>query len=209
MNTLKNIKNVLFDLGGVVLDIDHDTFKESFKRLFGNEFDKVFEYYINSGISEDFERGLIASDIFRETILGQSTKKISFTEFDEVWNSILIDFRVDRLETIKEVKETYNTFLLSNTNIIHYEVYTSWLRDKYHTDWSDLFNIAWFSHELNERKPDAAIYKKILHLGHLRPEETLFFDDLKENLDTASQFGIQTFQITKDYGITAFFDQNK
>ncbi|MBK8808149.1 MAG: HAD family phosphatase [Bacteroidales bacterium] len=205
MIDLKNIKNIIFDLGGVILDIDENRTKQAFIQLFAENTEIVWNYFRDSQINIALEKGIIDPDDFRSQLIKKSGKNVSFQDFDRAWNAILIDFKNERLEIIKNIKIQYNTFLLSNTNQIHYNIFTSWLENNYNTTWNDLFTIAWFSHTLHEKKPDLEIYKKVLVLGHLKPEETLFIDDLEENLAAAAKLGIKTVKATKDYGIIEMF----
>lgn len=205
MQDFRKFKNIIFDLGGVILDIDPDKTMQAFRDIFQDRFFETLNFYKNSGIAEEFEKGIISASDFRTRLIEYSGKDVSIDKFDYAWNATLIDFKMERIELIKNLKKHFNTYLLSNTNIIHHEVFTGWLNKKYSTSWDEMFHKAWFSHEINEKKPDPEIYLKVIELGKLNPHETVFLDDLDENLMAAKKFGISTIKVTKDNNINSIF----
>jgi len=188
------IKNIIFDLGVVLLNIDFQKTMAAFKNLGISKIDKIFSGYTQSGFFDDFEKGLISPDEFRLEIRKLLDTDVSDEQIDEAWNAMILEFPVGRINFVMGCRNNYRTFLLSNTNAIHFPVYNKLINDKFKiNDLSDLFEKAYYSYRLGLRKPDKEIFEFVINENSLIPEETLFIDDSPQHIATAELLGLKTF----------------
>jgi len=190
-----HIKNIIFDLGGVIINLDTQRTAEEMKKLGFLDFEKSYSLLNQKEIFDLLEKGLITPDQFRAEIRRQLNTSISDEQIDSAWSAMLLDFPQERIDLIKRVNQKYRTFLLSNTNKIHFDKYISDFNTTYGFHFNSLFEKAYYSFELAMRKPDADIYKHVIKHSGLIPEETLFIDDSEANIRTAKLLGIQTLWV--------------
>ena len=201
-NFLNNIDNIIFDLGGVILEIDLDIIKKGFISLGFNQLESGIELFKHNKTFQKFEKGQIEPQTFRNEIRKACPKPFSNTQFDQVWNSVILNYPKENIQLLKVLHEKYATFLLSNTNEIHYNFYTEILKEKFSIKKLDLlFNKAYYSHTSGMRKPDTEFFKLVLHENNLKPEKTLFIDDFKENIEAAKSLKIKTIHLN-DFKLT-------
>jgi HAD superfamily hydrolase (TIGR01509 family) len=195
---MKKIKNIVFDLGGVIMNLDVPKTIEAFKELgiknivndTGHTYQQSFFY--------ELEVGKISEDTFLESLLNLSDKSPSYQEIKKAWNEMILDMPKDRIDFLNDLKTSYNIFLLSNTNSIHQKKYLDDFKDDYKTSFNKIFKKAYYSHEIGIRKPDVEVFNYILNDSNLKAEETLFMDDSFSNIEAAQKAGIETFHV-KDY----------
>jgi FMN phosphatase YigB (HAD superfamily) len=199
MSVIKNrISNIIFDLGGVVLDIDVQRTLDAFKNI-GVDDKIIMEHYLTPGnFFHKFEKGLITTNEFRDSLRKLTVRNISNEEIDAAWNAMILGFPEENIKLLIYIKDKYRSILLSNTNELHFPYYSNQLAAKFPgTNLDDLFEITYYSHLVKERKPDPEIFKYVLEDSQLKPEETLFIDDMLSNLEIAQTFGIVTCQFNK------------
>ena len=186
------LKNIIFDLGGVILNIDFQKTVEAFRKLGIADIDKMYSGYAQYDFFDAFDKGLISPLQFRDKVRTYIPKSVTNEEIDEAWNKMLLDFPAERINLLLNLKKTYRTFLLSNTNAIHYPVYNKQLHETFGIDsLSDLFEKAYYSFQVGLRKPDIEIFELVLKENNLVPEETLFIDDAPQNIKIAKYIGIK------------------
>ena len=188
----KNIKNIVFDLGGVLVDLD---FKNAINGLQQAGFANVKEQlqaFDQDGIFQKFELGEINADEFRTAIRENSTVTLTDEEVDTLWNSMLLEVPRKKLELILELRGKYMVYLLSNTNSIHWDYVCNNAFNYRGFRVNDYFEETFLSFEMHLAKPDKAIFEKVLQDANLLPEETLFIDDSEANCKAASELGIHT-----------------
>lgn len=193
----KHIKNIIFDLGGVILNLSVDSTLRKFAEVSGHPVDKVIEIYHARPEFLAYEKGEITNDQFRKDLkeIFGITKLDS--ELDEFWNAMLGDIPKERIELLRELKSKYKTYLLSNTNAIHLDYFSGMVQKAHSIESLDpLFHKAYYSHLMRMRKPDPAIYEFVLKENGLKANETIFLDDNEANLKGAASVGIQTFHVT-------------
>mgnify|MGYP006287673747 CR=1 FL=1 len=194
-NFSKNsIKNLIFDLGNVLIYIDTNATKEAFKNLGFREIEKPTEAIQQTLLA--FERGEISPENFRKTLRGYARTGLTDAQIDTAWNALLKNYAIENLKLIAQLRENYRTFLLSNTNYIHWQHFRprlEALRQRHQLP--ELFEREYYSHNLRSRKPEEAIYKQVLADAQIVPEETLFADDRPENLQAAQKLGIRPLHI--------------
>ena len=190
-----NIKNIIFDLGNVIINIDGNLTSKAMKNLGFKDFEKSYTLFKQTDLFDRLEKGLINSDYLRNELRKHIEHEVSDNRFDEAWGAMLLDFPKARINLIQELSKRYNVYLLSNTNAIHYKQYSQSFIDQYGFEFNSLFIKAYYSFQMGMRKPDVEIFKSTLSDSNLLPEETLFIDDLKENIVSAEKVGIKTMWI--------------
>lgn len=217
------IRNILFDLGGVLLHIDFQRTFEAFGELIPKDlYDKTPAmrrhhkpvYYIHSVFDsfeakkslQLFEVGGIPEAEFRSRLQEIAGIKVSDEQFDAAWNALLLDYPEDRIRMVQSLSKDFRVFLLSNTNSIHCRYYNQMLKvDHGIESLGHLMEHAYYSFEMGLRKPDPLIYFKVMKQSNLKPEETLFLDDCEENLEAAKRLGIKTELVSENRTVVDVF----
>jgi putative hydrolase of the HAD superfamily len=191
---LKNkIRNLLFDFGNVLIDIDIDGAYARLENLFRKDFRKevVEKAFL------DFECGRISTEIFINTMLSQSRHQVQAIDVIEAWNSMLIGIPEYRLDMLEKLRSAYNVYLLSNTNALHIEWVHRYLLKVHKVDAFEkkYFDHAYYSHLVGDRKPNASLFKFVSEDSYMTPALTLFIDDMQVNLDVAKSLGFHTYLV--------------
>jgi len=195
---MNKIKNIIFDFGGVILDIDYHAVINGFRKLGIENFEDQYSKLVQSHLFDEFEKGMITASEFRKRINDISAFPLSDQQIDRAWNSILIDLPEENVSFLNGLKENYNLFLLSNTNAIHEPAFTELIQNKFGENvLQKVFDGIYFSHHLKMRKPDPEIYRYVLKENNLLAEETLFVDDSPQHIEGAKKIGLQTFYFEK------------
>ena len=203
----EKIKNIIFDLGGVVLDIDMTiTLHELQRKGIDGEALMHDPRFIETDAK--FERGIISAQTFRKQVKQLAgLEHLSDPDFDFIWNSMLLDIPRERIQAMEQIKEHYNIFLMSNTNEIHYDLYVRDLQLRFgYKQFDDLFDKSYFSFDVHLLKPDPLFFEYILEHQGLKPQETLFIDDSKVNVQAAQQLGMHTYLIRHDELVRNLFE---
>jgi putative hydrolase of the HAD superfamily len=190
------IKNIVFDFGGVLLDLDFDRTYEEMSKLLGIPFypDNFSESTL--AILHDFERGKISKEGFIWHIQQLSRKSVpQGKEIIDAWNAMLLGWKPEKLDYLQDLRRRYKVFMLSNTNIIHIEWVHQDLQKNHGIYYFEnvFFNKAYYSHEVQMRKPDSEIFHFITKDADIQPEESLYIDDLIENVNSAREIGFQGY----------------
>ncbi len=206
LNSEAQIKNIIFDWGGVITDLDFNASNEAFKKYGLNDFIEQYSLQVQKDLYLKLETGTIESGEFRAEMRKIIPDPISDDELDMSWSALLCELPEERWDLLNRVKENYKTFLLSNTNIIHVERYFRRILEKYGTyGYTHLFEKTYFSFDLKMRKPDIKIFKYVLKDSGLNPEETLLIDDFDENIEAAEKLGIATYHLKEPFTILDIF----
>ncbi len=198
MSANKTIQNIIYDFGGVVLDIDPElTLKELEKQGYKNT--AVFNSpEFQQGVLDKFERGILTPEGFRQKVREALDANISNQQIDDAWNALLLDIPKERIAVIEAARKNYRTFLLSNSNEIHYDVYVRDLQLRFgYREFDLLFDKAYFSFDLHLSKPNPEIFEFVLNQHNLSPGETLFIDDTFMHIEAARKLGIKTYHLQK------------
>ncbi len=191
----RNIKNIIFDLGVIIINIDTDLTVKAMKELGFSNFQESYTLFKQTDLFDRLEKGLINSEDFRNELRKHIVNEVSDEKFNKAWGAMLLDFPKERIDLIKKLSEKYNIYLLSNTNEIHYNRYIQDFKNKYGFEFNSLFVKAYYSFKMGMRKPDIEIFQSALSDSNLNPKETLFIDDLKVNIESAEKTGLQTLWI--------------
>lgn len=190
-----NIKNIIFDWGGVITNIDYHITIDNFAKIGMPGFKEYYSQSTANNLFRQFEKGMIPAEEIRKNLRKDYHVDASDEEIDNAWCSMLLDTPEERLEVLKKLKKNYRLFLLSNTNIIHVEYYNSLIYEKYTLRFPELFDHVFYSHEIGMRKPDREIFEYVLKYNKLQKANTLFVDDLEINIRAAKQIGMKTFHV--------------
>ena len=191
------IKHILFDLGGVLLNIDYDLTESAFKALGLKDFEEIYTQSAQEGLFDDFEKGLLSKEEFIDKVSVKFDSNPGNDAIEKAWNAMLLDFPSERIEMLKTLRNTYNLFLLSNTNEIQFNAFKSIFAESHDMQFDSLFNRTYFSHLINMRKPDPEIFQYVIDGQRLNKTELLFIDDSEQHIVSASQLGINTVFVEK------------
>jgi FMN phosphatase YigB (HAD superfamily) len=189
----QQIRNIIFDLGGVILNIDYHKTEESFINLGITDFNKLYSQFHANSFFEDFEKGTIDPSSFVAELTTYAPG-LSAQDIISAWNAMLLDFPPGRIDFLLRMKTRYRTFLLSNTNEIHHEAFQKIPLDNSET-LDGCFEKVYYSHALGMRKPDKEIFEFVLKDNNLAAAETLFIDDTPANIEAAISVGIRTIYV--------------
>ncbi len=190
---MNKLKNIIFDLGAVLINIDYKKTEQAFINLGFAHFSKMYNQYEANPIFEKLEMGLISTDDFYNTIINLSPRRITAAQIQNAWNKILLHWRIESLAFIQTLSPRYQIYLLSNTNAIHQAAFLQTLPLQTGiTNFNTLFTKAYYSHEVHLRKPNKNIFEYVLADAHIIATETLFIDDSYNNIDTAKSMGFKT-----------------
>ncbi|MGN7204950.1 HAD family hydrolase [Pedobacter sp. SAFR-022] len=191
---MQNIKNIIFDYGNVIFEINFKKAQEALAQLGIANIEDFFAHKTHNTLFDDFETAAISEAQFRAGIrAAANNQNLTDKEIDAAWNSLLVGVPPTIHDTLLEVRAKYRTFLLSNNNVIHYKYIISYLdREFGMPDNSSLFEKTYYSQDMFLRKPNVEIFKKVITENDLVPEETLFIDDSPQHLVGAKQAGFHT-----------------
>ncbi len=194
--SMQNIKNIIFDLGGVILDIDFKRTEKSFVDLGITNFSELFGLGHAASFFKEHEAGRITDDEFLDSLRKLANHSLTGDAVQKAWNALLISFPIERIELLKKLKDRYRLFLLSNTNAIHLAAFRKIYHETFNNGYfDDLFEKVYYSHEIRLRKPDKEIYEYVLKDSHLDPSETVFIDDAIVNVEAAKESGMNAIHI--------------
>lgn len=190
------VKNIIFDLGGVLLNLDMKRTEDAFVNMGITNFNELFRIGHASSIFKEHEVGAISDAEFISRL-----QRMTGNRFDEkavcgAWNALLCDFPPERIAFLQELKKKYRLFLFSNTNAIHHEYFSRQFRDTFHFSLDDLFEKAWYSHVIGYRKPDVKAYEYVVKNSGIEAVETLFIDDALKNVEGAVAAGLQGYHLS-------------
>lgn len=203
---LRHIKNLIFDLGQVLLPVDGRLTFEAFADLGLHGLREQLKEDGHEGLLFAFERGEMTPDEFRQRVNQHLPRPASKQAIDKAWNAMLLDYPLERLKLVSQLRQHYRTFLLSNTNRIHWENYRPRMQaliEQHHL--GELFEKEFYSHEMGMRKPEQRIYEQVIQETGIAPGESLFIDDREENLRAAENVGIHTLHVTTEYDVLTAF----
>lgn len=190
------IKNIILDLGGVIIDVSYDATANAFKKLGIENFDELYSKKKQENFFDNYEKGIISDDEFRSEIRKHLVSSITDEQIDEAWNALLFTVPTARMDFLKSLKTTYRLFLLSNTNNIHIKAFTKILEKQYGKKvFENLFEKIYFSCRIKKRKPDAEIFNFVMDENKLEKSETIFIDDSIQHVEGAKKIGLPGYYL--------------
>lgn len=188
------LKNIIFDLGGVLLTIDYALTEKAFNKLGYDRFHEMYSQLTADDLFQQLETGKVSEKDFYRKLLALSEKELKEQHIEEAWNSMLLTWRKKSLDFLETLRGKYRLFLLSNTNSIHISAFNKLLKAQTGRDSiNPLFEKAYYSNEIGLRKPGAEIYLFVSKDAGIGPAETLFIDDTPANIETAAALGFRTY----------------
>jgi putative hydrolase of the HAD superfamily len=196
---ISGIRHIIFDLGGVLLNLDYQASEKAFEALGIADYKQRFSQLQQDTFFDDWETGKISRQEF-VTGLQRTAAELALTEAQilDAWNAMLLDFPLRRLQLLQQLRNHYDLFLLSNTNEVHEEAFNKILHEAHGiNNIAHFFDKVYYSHRAGMRKPGKEIFLHILNENGLKPEHTLFIDDSPQHIETAKSLGIQTIHLEK------------
>lgn len=204
------IRNIIFDLGGVILNLDPLATQKAFENLGMADFEKHYSTIRQTGCFDDFDRGKISEQEFRDHLKKFLPAAVTNEMIDTAWNAMLLDLPKERLELLEALGKKYRLFLLSNTNEIHVTAFSAYLNKTYgFNDFSSYFERWYYSCRIGKRKPDAEAFQHVLDENGLKAEETIFIDDSPQHVEGAKKMGIKAYLLPAGKDICSVFKEEK
>lgn len=189
----KGIKNLLIDLGGVLINLDRRRCIENFQKLGLGNVEELLDFTNPDGLLMQQEKGLITPAEFRNGVRDMIGKLVSDKQIDAAWNSFLVDIPTQKLDLLLKLRENYVVYLVSNTNETHWKCACKHFFPYRTFRVEDYFEKAYLSFEMNMAKPEPEIFNAIIEDAGIEPEETLFIDDSEINCQAARKLGFSTY----------------
>jgi putative hydrolase of the HAD superfamily len=189
------IKNILFDLGGVILDINvQATLKQFYEMGFPAD---LLQYPINmdTDVFHKYETGKISTEEFREEIRNKTGIGFTNEAFDAAWNAMIVRIPEERTELLKKLADRYDLYMLSNTSALHAPVFEAMYLEAAGVPMKETFKKLYYSFEIGCHKPDLEAWEYVIKDAGIRPEETLFLDDNIHNIKASQELGFQAIHI--------------
>jgi len=204
---LKGIKNIIFDLGGVILGLNFKASVKAFREI-GLDYD-MFDGKL--GFSDEIfyhvQTGRVTPEEFRgkaKVIL--NNPEVTASEIDDAWCAMLKGIPFSRIDTIYRLRKKYKVFLFSNTNKIHIDRLEEEFSGEHGFPLASCFDAVFYSHEIHDAKPAASAFLKVIELAKVNPAETLFVDDIHENIEGAQKAGLKTFHLKEGMEMNEVFE---
>lgn len=206
MEDFSKIENIVFDLGGVIINIDFDLTTQAFANLADISFEEASKKMEEFQFYDKYEKGELTDSAFRDYVREALNVDKGDAFIDNAWNALLQDIPIERVELIKKLGKDFNLYLLSNTSNIHVKGVNAILKETTgHNNLNELFKKVYLSYEMGLRKPGVEIYHALAKDAGLDPEKTVFIDDNKENALGASKAGWHHIHLQSPYTILDYF----
>jgi glucose-1-phosphatase len=191
---MKQFRNLIFDVGNVIINVDESAALREFQKLSDLEFTDDMKYAEHQFVRE-YEGGRITTEQFRKKLRGFLRPSVKDEEIDAAWNAILLAYPPEKFELLKQLKKRYHVLALSNTNELHVKKFNQAAMDLFGEPFANFFHRVYYSHIIRLQKPGTEIYKLVLQKENLNPDDTFFVDDKIENVEAAKSVGIHAFQL--------------
>lgn len=201
----KSVTNIVFDWGGVIINIDYSATIEAFRSLGIEDFKAFYSQKYQNEFFTLFEIGKVSPEQLRNYLRQELNKKLTDEEINAAWCAMLLDIPDSRIELLLKLRSNYRVLLLSNTNQIHQDLILPRLNNQLGLDFLSLFDRYYLSHHIGMRKPDADIFEHVISDNKLEAGEILFIDDSEVNIDTAASLGIKACYLQQDSDIVELF----
>ncbi|HNX43873.1 MAG TPA: HAD family phosphatase [Bacteroidales bacterium] len=208
MNT---IDTIIFDLGGVLYDIDVDHTARAFTEMGAGEInmEALHKSMHEEHIYEGLDTGRLSPAGFRDEIRRLTGMPLSDEQVDAAWNALLVEFPARRVKMMLSLRKNYRLLLLSNTNAIHFDYYSKHFETDYGIPFESLFDKAYYSFRIGLCKPDPGIYRHVITDSKLEPEKAVFIDDLFVNVEAARKTGLKAIHLNGIPDVTDLFRDNR
>lgn len=190
------IRNVIFDFGGVLFEIDYDLPAQAFQQLGFPGFRDLYTQAAQNPIFDLLETGKVSNEEFM-AFLHEFVPNATREQVAHAWNVILLHIMPEEVAVVKRAKDAgFRTFLLSNTNAIHVEAFEQMIADRMDESvFKAAFEVIYYSNVLGMKKPHPETFLHVCALNNLKPEETLFIDDSLQHVQGAVEAGLQGYYL--------------
>lgn len=200
-----NIDAIIFDFGGVLINLDYQLTIDAFKSLGVENFDELYSQATQENLFDDIETGTINSDEFVAGLLSYLPHGSTEKDVVAAWNAMILDVPIASVELLQSLKGKYKVFLLSNTNVIHLPHALQQWNKTSSIALEECFDHVYLSYIMGMRKPDREIFDTVCQIEDLNPANTLFIDDSIQHIEGAKQFGLQTHHLESGQSLTELF----
>ncbi len=205
---MSEIKNIIFDLGGVIINLDIPKTISEFNKLTNKPFESIYTQLQQSPIFDLFDKGQISEADFFFELNNSLDQPLTHKQLLNAWNAMLLDFPIHRLELLNQLKQRYRIFLLSNTNETHIAQFENDLYQHHgYKNLEPFFEKVYYSCKMNMRKPDREIFDFVLQENTLNASETIFIDDSPQHIEGALKIGIKAHLLSKEKDIKSLIEQ--
>jgi len=198
----KKVKALLFDLGGVIVDLDYKKTANAFENIGLQNAEKAYNQFNQTDLFNLFETGHISSEEFLAEIQNEITNQVNLSEITKAWNSMIIGFQHSKLEKIKKLSEQVPCYLLSNTNEIHLSYIEQLLQEMDFKHFLNIFESCYFSHQIGKRKPHKETFEWVLNHMNYDAQDVLFIEDSPQHIEGAKSAKLNTFYFKKDSSLS-------
>ena len=191
---MKKIKNILFDLGGVLFPLSIQATIEAFQNAGKVSTSQIDKWLQNSDLCYRYETGRCSTEEFRNGFNDISPIKLDEATFDQCWNVMILGYPEHHTALLNALRSKgFNLYILSNINELHVnyvEKLAQWPQN--------LFVKKYYSNEIHLRKPDRECYEYVINDSKIDPTETLYIDDRADNAAMGVSFGFQTINLPQN-----------
>ncbi len=203
---LTNIKNIIFDLGKVLLNLDFNASILAFQKLGLRKDVMDNQQAYSDPVFYELEVGKVSPKEFCNRVRKVlNNPDATDSQIEDAWYAMILDIPASRVKVVQELSKNFKVSLFSNTNKIHIERLHRKFKAEHGIDFPSLFVKDYYSHEIHERKPDLSSYKKVIELSGIKPEESIFIDDLEKNIIGAGKAGLKTFWLKEGMEMSEIF----
>ncbi len=191
----QRVKNIMFDLGGVVTNLNRQRCVDAFLKLGVSDIDSLLGLYVQSGIFKKLESGELEVDAFHDKLRQHCGLPLLDEQIDNALMLFIEGIPLSRLQALEQLHHSYALYVLSNTNPIMFPHIIAQEFKKDGHDMNYYFDSYTISYEAGYNKPEKGIFDyAVSHMG-IKPEETLFLDDSPTNVDAAATYGFQALLV--------------
>lgn len=195
---MAEINTIIFDLGGVIINVDASFTMAAFSKLGIPNPHEIFTIEKQGRLCDKLEVGELSPEDFIRELSDLTPNDVSYEEIITAWNAMLLDIPAHRIDLLKQLSKKYKLYLLSNTNPMHTQYANNLMLKTYGVTFEDLFLKTYYSFEVGLRKADPKVFQHILDENSLIPKETLLVDDLENNILSAHNLGMQTCHVKRN-----------
>ena len=189
-------KNLIFDLGDVIVHIDYPTTIAEFQKFALIDFNTIVSYSAQDKIFDLFDKGKVSAQQFRDEMKKYLRPDTTDRAIDFAWNSLIMAYPEKNFELLNELKKRYKVLALSNINPIHLDEIDRVAKQTFGVEnFESFFHRAYYSHIAGYRKPEKEFYQMLIKSENINPAETFFVDDKPENVEAAKSLGLRAFQL--------------
>jgi putative hydrolase of the HAD superfamily len=198
-------KAILFDLGGVLIDIDYQATEQAFVKLGVQDFSARYTQFAQEDLFDLFETGQISPQHFINKLLPITTPGTTPNQVYAAWNEMLGFFPPDKIQFLMNLCKELPIFMLSNTNAIHWELVIQRWKKSSEIPLDEVFDQIFLSHEIKQRKPHPSTFEWVLEQMKMSPDEVLFIDDSPQHVEGAIKAGLNAVLYEPGIALASYF----